>query len=198
MVIGLLIFSSGKTLKVNDIIYVVEMVEIPKIQTKAKKTTIPKKTKKIPKKEVGTSFSSEKFLQEIKNKLDTSPKKNFTAKTDTLKYSVKIPDIASVSSINIPSNHDIQIPIWYLSLIKNKIKENWKIERLLSYTSATVSFKLLRNGKVKHVIIEKSSRNPNFDNSAVEAIKKTRDFPHFPKEITRKYLDIMIEFSTEG
>lgn len=205
--IGFLVLLSGKNFKVNDIVYVIEMVEIPKIeipkiqQTKVEKTAIiheKEKNEKSPEKKIETSFSPEKFLQQINNKLADSSKKNFTAKTDTLKYPVTIPDIESTSSINIPSNQDIPIPTRYLSLIKNKIKENWKIERLLSHTSATVSFRLLRNGKVKHVIIEKSSGNPNFDNSSVEAIRETRDFPHFPGEITQNYLDIMIEFSTEG
>ena len=196
--IGFLFWGTGKNIKVNDIIYVVEMVKIPKIQIKYQKTTIPKKTKKISKKEVETSFSSEKFLQKLNKKLNTPLKNNLLAKTNKLNYSVKIPEIKSINSVNVPNRFSIIIPDWFLLAIKDKIKENWKVERLLSHTSAAVSFRLFRNEKVKYVIIEKSSGNPNFDNSAVEAVKKTQNFPQFPKEITRKYLDIVIEFSTEG
>ena len=217
--IGSFFLPIKKNINMKEIVYTVEIINLPQISLpveRVKETQpIQKEIQAIknvktplsigknekfeisPRKEI--SFSQEEFIKNLSEKLAKTDKKISFKEEKT--SSLKIPKIEitkeNTSSQN-PFIQNIEIPEWYLSQIKNIIKKNWKSERFIYSLSAMVSFRLFPDGKVDNVMIEKSSGNISFDNSTIEAIKKVKQFPSFPEQINQNYLDIVIEFTTEG
>lgn len=220
------LFIPSKKEKIENEIFIVKMVSIPEIKTpeilkpaienskpivsqqKKTFTEVVKSKKEIEKIEFEKrdTFSSEKYKQQLYSKLSKSGEsedisKNFKKNN----IDIKIPEIKSVEIEKISSigfepiyGQNVEIPTWYISLIQKKIKENWNVKDLLSDLSAIVSFRIYREGKVENIVIEKSSGYEKFDNSIIEAIKKINHWPSFPENIKDRYLDIVIEFKTEG
>ncbi|MGB9677854.1 MAG: energy transducer TonB [Candidatus Ratteibacteria bacterium] len=208
-------FPNQKNKKLEKEVFIVKLVNIPQIEipniteeNKIKnkgKTTLPLKNgKSEKKKEILETFSSDEYKKKLFSKIsEKGSMSNYKTSSDGL--NIKIPEIKSVK-INPPvfqsdfytTSFTHEIPSWYINLIKKKIEENWLLKEYLLNMSAIVSFRIYRNGKVENIIIEKSSGNRNFDNSIVDAIKSVKVWPEFPENIKDKYLDIIIEFKTEG
>ncbi|MCM8818521.1 MAG: TonB family protein [Candidatus Omnitrophica bacterium] len=215
-----LIFIPIKEKKIEREIFIVKLIEMPNIEkpkvleSTIEKVEIPKINKKQSLKkeklkikdeakfekisETG-HFSVEDYKKKIYSKIETGVKESpSSSKTD-----IKVPEIKSLkispdessASFNTVSS---SIPEWYINLIKNKIQNNWALKDFLIGLSAIVSFRIYKDGKVESIIIEKSSGNRNFDSSIIDAIKSVKKWPEFPNEIKDKYLDIVIEFKTEG
>jgi TonB family protein len=209
--IGLLLISPDNWIKSQQEIFIIQMVELPSrapakapgkkekpvIPEKKEQTQKPEKIKKaLPARKELPAFSAEDFRKKIAKKIDVKQEK---AKDEPEKnYKIDIPEVQSspLSIENIRIHSDI--PDWYLLLVKNSIRENWKIQNTFSDFSTHISFRIYRNGGIKNVVIEKSSGDSNFDRSVTEAIKLTKDLPEFPESIKKDYLDIIIAFKTEG
>ncbi|MCM8830156.1 MAG: TonB family protein [Candidatus Omnitrophica bacterium] len=148
-------------------------------------------------KEIPT-FSAEKFRESLLAKTEITNKKS--PKTIESKEPVKIEKIEretiETAEINISSL--MSIPDWYLSTLHKKIKENWKTDNIIGQRIAIVSFRVYRDGRIENISLEKSSGNTRFDRSVMEAVISTKQVPPFPAEITHNYLDIIIDFKTEG
>lgn len=86
----------------------------------------------------------------------------------------------------------------YYTMIWGKIKEGWVLpEGLIKNKEgleAVVSFKILRDGKIKDIRFEKSSGNSYFDKSVLRAVGKADPLPSLPIEHKEDYLDIGIRF----
>ncbi|MCM8762091.1 MAG: TonB family protein [Candidatus Omnitrophica bacterium] len=163
--------------------------------TAAKEQTIEKQEpiqKEIP------AFSAEKFRESLLAKTEITNKKS--PKTIESKEPVKIEKIEretiETPEINISSL--MSIPDWYLSNIHKKIKENWKTDNIIGQRTAIISFRIYRDGRIENISLEKSSGNTRFDRSVMEAVISTKQVQPFPAEITHNYLDIIIDFKTEG
>lgn len=88
----------------------------------------------------------------------------------------------------------------YASKIRAKIDKN-KIyprtsKRLKEEGSALVSFRVLKNGTFKKIILVKSSSIDRLDKAALNAVINTEKYKAFPKEIKKEFLDfsLVIEF----
>ncbi len=153
-------------------------------------------------KQVISPFASESFREKLLSKIDSTDSlsqvnvsKNQPANKS---QPVKIGKLeSSLVEITTP-DVNVNIPEWYLMFVQDKIKGNWKIYNILGKKTTTVSFRINRTGRISNISIEVSSGNTNFDKSVLDAVKMTQDLPHFPEEIKQPYLDIVIEFSTEG
>lgn len=142
-------------------------------------------------------FSAEKFRETLSAKIE-KPRQERTVQKTPETAPVKIEKIeSSIAEVNIaPLN--LTVPQWYILLVQSRIKENWRTYNILGMRTTTVSFRIYRNGRIENVILEKSSGNTGFDRSVIDAVRATKELPHFPQEISDAHLDIVIEFKTEG
>ena len=84
---------------------------------------------------------------------------------------------------------------YYLSLVFGKIRDSWENPLQSSSTlMTTIYFRILKDGSVVEVKVEKSSGIELFDQSATRAIVSSAPFPPLPSEFTGDYLGIHLEF----
>ncbi|MFN4227654.1 MAG: energy transducer TonB [Candidatus Ratteibacteria bacterium] len=203
-----------KLVNIPQIPEVFETVEKKEIITSEKVLSSPNKEEKIKsvketiiekKVEFTEKFSPEEYKKKLYSKISSMEQINQPSKTSPQNINIKIPEIKSIQ-INAPSfdsstyqpSFNTEIPSWFINLIKRKIEENWLLKEYLIDMSAIVSFRIYRDGKIENISIEKSSGYKKFDNSIIEAIKSVKNWPIFPEGIKDRYLDIVIEFKTEG
>lgn len=90
----------------------------------------------------------------------------------------------------------------YYALIWSKIKSQWALPRGILQSDnleAIIDVKILRDGTVSRLDIEKSSGNRYFDQSAVKAVRKASPFPALPAWIQDSSAEFGIKFhSSEG
>ena len=172
-----------------------EIVEIPSSIKRTKKISkrsvlkpveVHKSGKEIP-------FSAEEFMKKLENKIGKINWGDGVKKE--ISFSFKIPEVKTKFPTPLFSVSN-KIPQGYILMIKERIKENWKLKDILSNCSAIVSFYLYPDGRMENIIIEKSSGVSEFDKSVIDAIKKTGKVEPFPPEIKAKYLNITIQFIT--
>jgi len=183
--------------------------EKPKIEKKVKDENIPAVKQKTigpqeaPRKEIPT-FSAEKFRESLIAKTNILQLSENKAQLSENKVPIqKIQEYPGIEKANremptISISSLMSIPDWYLSSIHKKIKENWKTDNILGERTAIVSFRVYRDGRIENISLEKSSGNTRFDRSVIEAVISTKQVSPFPAEITHNYLDIIIDFKTEG
>jgi TonB family protein len=86
----------------------------------------------------------------------------------------------------------------YYNTIWEKIKAQWVIsgnlQKELIGLETVIVLKIDRSGKVKEMRYEKRSGNPQYDQTAWQAIKKAEPFPPIPKEFDSDIFEIGIRF----
>jgi len=92
--------------------------------------------------------------------------------------------------------------IAYRSQISNHINSNWIFnERHFGGRTDLVSvivIKIMQNGEISDIWIEKKSGNSYFDDSVFKAVKKSNPLPPLPREYTRPYYDLGLIFTPKG
>ncbi len=92
---------------------------------------------------------------------------------------------------------DLRFKIYY-TIIWGKIKEGWILPegfvRNREDLEAVISFRILRDGKIKDVKFENPSGNAYFDKSVLRAVEKANPLPPLPGGYREKYLDIGVRF----
>ena len=172
-------------------IYEVDLVELPKAEPEAqpekpsdgavaaaveKKDEAPKKTAKRPLRKKPTQVEAEPDT--VKSE-EPEEKKQFTAAGGAIKLDVET------------FEH-----LWYLSLIQNKIQNNWK-PPILANAGGSISviyFKIMRNGSIVDIKMEKQSNFFLLDQSALRAVSESRKFPPLPKGFEKSFLGVHFEF----
>jgi TonB family protein len=90
----------------------------------------------------------------------------------------------------------------YYALIWSRIKSQWALPRGILQSDnleAIIDVKIMRDGTVSRLEIEKSSGNRYFDQSAVRAVRKASPFPALPAWIQDTSAEFGIKFhSSEG
>jgi len=206
----------------DEIVYLVEMVDLPLLPETiqgttgttgtAAKTTAPSRPD-TAKSRSGPSFSPDAYLKNLNERLTAAgggaTKTTATGSRSTSGSrlaSVKIPRITPAektaggprgdgTSATLPAG--ITLSELYLSQIRTRIKANWQPGKSIAGSTVTISFRLLRNGSIDNLAVEQPSVNRQFDAAAIEAVRKTKNLPPFPDEMRQPYLDVAIEFSTE-
>lgn len=171
--------------------------EIPvQRQPEVKKTprVRPSKVEKEPTEKA--VFSSSEFRERLASKIEIQDSP-FSGERRQ-RQPVEVEKIESVLVDVTTPQLNVTIPEWYIALVRDKIKENWNIYSMLGKRTTTVSFRIDRTGSIGNIAVELSSGSGSFDKSVVDAVKSTRGLPVFPEEIRRPYLDVVIEFTTEG
>lgn len=87
---------------------------------------------------------------------------------------------------------------YYIDTIKNKISSSWYSSLvtpgLRGKFVAVVYFKILRNGRIKDLRLEKKSGIDSLDLSAMRAIENAAPFPPLPSSFAYRYLGVHFEF----
>ena len=84
----------------------------------------------------------------------------------------------------------------YMNALQAKIQRNWNPPDFVEDGDATVMFKVTRWGKIVSAEFVKSSNNEVFDESAMEALRKSEPFDKFPATTTKDALTIKYNFHT--
>ncbi|MDH5639012.1 MAG: TonB C-terminal domain-containing protein [Nitrospinota bacterium] len=85
---------------------------------------------------------------------------------------------------------------YYIRIVKRKVEENWITHGLDTSgqkTNPEVYFKISKRGDVLETQLEKSSGNAQLDESALEAVRRTK-FPPLPPGYRRDYLGVYYNF----
>jgi len=104
--------------------------------------------------------------------------------------------IAGTGNINIDTN---DFPFaYYLHILRHRIQENWEPPFQQSTASekinAVVGFRVLRDGKIVDVTLEKSSGRFLYDQAAQRAVYLASPLPPLPDDFSDEQLTVHIEF----
>ncbi len=160
----------------------------PKISQKVKKIhkTLPIKKKSL---KPLNNAKKTKFIQ----------KKTYPKKSTHEHYIVeKLKEKTKEEEKNTPIEISEKFPfLWYINIIKNRFNEKWHIpeEEFIAYKilECTVSFKILKNGKIIDVKLKKSSKVKDFDRIAINTVK-TIVLPPLPQGYLKDYLQVNFTF----
>jgi TonB family protein len=86
----------------------------------------------------------------------------------------------------------------YMSNLARRVKLAWHRPPSQMGKSATVAFKVHRNGDLSHLRISKSSGNDLFDESALRAVENAGPFGRFPPDITKEDVDAEITLESKA
>jgi TonB family protein len=86
----------------------------------------------------------------------------------------------------------------YYNKVGARIQSRWVYAGTDKELEAVLSIKIARSGELKKIIFEKRSRNADFDDSALRAVKKAAPFPPLPEEIGGDFLELGVRFCPGG
>ncbi len=171
----------------------VSPVELVNIQPEKIKEVVPKTIKKpqikkeVPLKRQKIFKRIQKASKSLSEKLKRTPR--------------KLKKEPSASSKTLPSSVEIKVerfPFnYYLDIIRIKINRNWHPQKGTGQAQVVIFFKILRNGKVKDISVEKTSGISFLDRSALRAIVQSEPFPPLPVGFNENYLGVHLTFKIE-
>lgn len=88
----------------------------------------------------------------------------------------------------------------YLSIIWSRVKRNWTLPSALmpkENVESIIDVKISRSGAVEYIGFEKRSGNRYFDDSAINAVKKSIPFPPPPYYFSGNHMEIGIRFHSK-
>ncbi len=152
--------------------------------SKAQPITLKKQETAVIRKEDRSQI--QRAIDDVRNKVNANPAPQ-----------AKAPPSPSASSAVSSSQMNA-----YYALIWSRIKSQWALPRGILQSDnleAIIDVKILRDGTVSRLDIEKSSGNRYFDQSAVKAVRKASPFPALPAWIQDTSAEFGIKFhSSEG
>lgn len=85
---------------------------------------------------------------------------------------------------------------WYLRQIQQKVSERWRapITGTTPGSRSVVLFEIQRDGRIRHPIVEQTSGDALFDQSALRAIMEAGPFPPLPQEFKASSLRVHFGF----
>ncbi len=84
----------------------------------------------------------------------------------------------------------------YMTNVNEKLQKNWTPPDFLEEAHTRILFKINRDGEIYSARIIESSGDNIYDESAINALKKSMPFGAFPKNTTRESLTINYSFDT--
>ena len=87
---------------------------------------------------------------------------------------------------------------WYITKVRNSLWIEWEKRRPAGSTlAALVTFSIARDGKIKHLKVEKSSGDDSYDFAATSAIINAGPFQPLPMLFEKDELTVTVEFKQE-
>ena len=145
----------------------------------------------IAKKEETNKVNVEKAIDSIKQKEAAHPETGLTSKK------ANSATVTGYVGRGTPSDQAAAQRNEYLSLIWARVKGNWTLPPALmpkENVETIIAVRISRSGALEHIEFEKSSGNRYFDDSALNAVKKSTPFPPLPSYIFGKQMEIGIRF----
>ncbi|MBN1474578.1 MAG: TonB C-terminal domain-containing protein [Syntrophaceae bacterium] len=142
------------------------------------------------KKEDTNKLKIEKAIESIKQKEISQDEEKSAANTANSSVS------ASTGAVGV-SGQSASQRNEYIALIQTRVKRNWTLPAALmpkDNVETIIEVKISRAGALEHIGFEKSSGNKYFDDSALNAVKKSAPFPPFPAYISGNHIDMGIRF----
>lgn len=85
---------------------------------------------------------------------------------------------------------------WYIDSIKKKLDSNWNIASgFNARIHAEVAFTVLRDGSLRDIEIEKSSKDETFDRQVIRSIEYSDPLPPLPSNFPDSELRVHVRFS---
>ncbi len=90
--------------------------------------------------------------------------------------------------------------LYYFARIQDKLSTFWSPTVLPGdqEIQVVVGIRLLPNGQVSNVTIERSSGDRNFDDAAIRALRLALPLPPFPPLVRESSLDLRVRFTNKG
>jgi TonB family protein len=92
---------------------------------------------------------------------------------------------------------------WYVAAMTRLIYQNWDQNsidapvRAARQVHAFVNFRIMRDGSVRNIQLEKSSGNASYDNSAQRALLSIDRFQSLPPGYAGQYVDVSFDFGPQ-
>ena len=87
---------------------------------------------------------------------------------------------------------------WYITQVRNSLWVEWEKRRPAgNELSALVSFAIARDGKIKNLKVERSSKDDTFDFAATSAVVNAGPFAPLPMYYEKDELTVSVEFKQE-
>lgn len=176
--------SCGKKVSYIDIpqIYEVELIAMPQIEE-------PPPEEPVPDVDVETIPPPPEEKKKIK------PKKKETEPKQQEQQKQAIGSQQQQSSATVRSDELFEFP-WYLRLMTDKISRNWRNPYRGEEESVlcTIYFRIIKNGTVNGMRLEKSSGISAFDRAALRAVASSSPLPHLPPDYAEPHLTVHLDF----
>lgn len=85
---------------------------------------------------------------------------------------------------------------WYLTLLRQKIWDQWSSRMPPGTLDCLVQFSVLRDGSITDVRIEESSGDSSFDYAAAGSVRGAVPLPPLPPQFKERFLKVHIQFKT--
>jgi len=82
---------------------------------------------------------------------------------------------------------------WYIQAIHRKIQERWE-GRAIEGRQPEIIFEIERNGRLRRVMVGKTSGNSAYDQLAMRAISEANPFPELPQGFEKPTLTVGLQF----
>ena len=177
--------SCGKKVSYIDIpqIYEVELIAMPQIEE-------PPPEEPLPEVDVETIPPPPEEKKQIKpKKQETKPKPEEQQKR------IVSSQEQQQSTATVRSDELFEFP-WYLRLMTDKISRNWRNPYRGEEESVlcTIYFRILRDGTVTELRLEKTSGISTFDRAALRAVISSSPLPHLPPDYAESHLTVHLDF----
>jgi len=165
-----------------------------------KKMLLKEKELVLPKKFSLKTFSKSKFTEDATSFffVEQPKEKDFASILSTTKES--FPEITVAKPPEQPlvgisaESKAVTMYGYYLAIIRERVGSNWQWPSTGKRCKAMVYFRILEDGRVEDLKIEKSSGDPLYDQSALRAVMLSVPFPPLPEELSKKGLRVHFEF----
>ncbi len=84
----------------------------------------------------------------------------------------------------------------YMQEVKFRLRKNWNPPDFMEIGHIKVLFKISRNGRILSLSVIESSGDNIYDESALEAVRKSAPFEKFPENTTREMITVNYTFDT--
>lgn len=85
---------------------------------------------------------------------------------------------------------------WYLTLLRQKIWDQWSARMPPGTLECMVQFSILRDGSIADVRVEESSGDSAFDYAATGSVRSAVPLPPLPPAFKERFLKVHIQFKT--
>jgi len=170
----------------------VKKKELKKITKKAKRKVVKTKKEEISKKiEKKVKETKKQVVEKKTQKIEKVQEKKLVNRKNK-ELSKKVSKVQNTKSIEKfeKFKKNYQFELWsYLD--KNK-RYPVASKRLKEQGVVTISFKILKNGSFKDIILESSSGKRRLDKSTLKMIKNLKKFKPFTEDINKSFINISV------